>query len=622
MAAGKADVTRIPMRPGRRSSSGRLLALIGAILLGACQQGGSGAAPAPTATTPTSPQAPAQVAVQVPPTTATPDLPYTPRPTARAKRHMVAAANPLAARAGREMLREAGSAVDAAIAAQLVLALVEPQSSGLGGGGFLMHFDAKSGAIDAYDGRETAPASARPDMFLGVDGTPREFFDAAVGGLSVGVPGLLRMLEMAHREHGRLPWRRLFEPAIRLAEKGFKVSPRLRGMIVRDQHLKTFAAPSAYFHDVAGKPPSVGTVIVNRPFADVLHAVADDGSDAFYSGAIARDIAWTVTHAGRNPARMTAADLANYKAIKRQPVCLPYRTWLVCGMGPPSSGGLTTLQILGLLERFDLGAMKPASARSVHLIAEASRIAFADRNVYIADPEFVPVPAAGLVDPVYLDLRGGEISPDRSMGKAQPGMPGVGAHRRLAPGDEALGVSTTHLSVIDGDGNAVSMTSSIESAFGSRLMVRGFLLNNELTDFSFRPERDGAPVANRVEPGKRPRSSMAPTLIFDAEGRVVLAVGSPGGSTIIGFVAKTIVATLDWGLNIQEAIDLGHFVNRNGSTDLEAETPIADLKAPLEALGHAVNVRRLTSGLHGIAVDGEGLAGGADRRREGVALGD
>ena len=535
---------------------------------------------------------------------------------------MMAAANALAAQAGREMLREGGSAVDAAIAAQMVLALVEPQSSGIGGGGFLIHFDAKSGAIDAYDGRETAPASARPGMFLGADGKPRTFFDAMVGGLSVGVPGLLRMLEMAHREHGRLPWQRLFEPAIGLAEKGFLVSPRLRGMIIRDQHLKTFAAPTAYFYDADGKPPSVGTGIVNTPLAGVLRAVAADGADAFYDGAIARDIAWTVSNASRNPAAMTPADLASYRAKKREPVCLPYRTWLVCGMGPPSSGGLTTLQILGLLERFDLGAMKPASARAVHLIAEASRIAFADRNVYIADPDFVPVPAAGLLNPAYLDLRGREISPDVSMGKAQPGMPGIGANRRLAPGDEATGVSTTHLSVIDGDGNAVSMTSSIESAFGSRLMVRGFLLNNELTDFSFRPERDGAPVANRVEPGKRPRSSMAPTLVFDAQGRVVLTVGSPGGSRIIGFVSKTIVAALDWELNIQEAIDLGNFVNRNGRTDLEAGTPIADLKAPLEALGHTIKVRRLTSGLHGIAVDSEGLAGGADRRREGVALGD
>ncbi len=593
------------------------LALAGIVLLAACQQGRPGSAPAQTA--------PATKAAAQPDATVADNAsapPYTPRPAARATRHMVAAANPLAARAGRETLRAGGSAVDAAIATQLVLALVEPQSSGIGGGAFLMHFDAKSGAIDAYDGRETAPASARPDMFLKSNGEPMGFFEAVVGGRSVGVPGLLRMLEMAHKEHGRLPWKHLFEPAIALAEKGFEMSPRLRAMIVRDPYLKSFAAATVYFHDDAGKPPSVGTRIINLPYAGVLRAVAAGGADAFYSGAIARDIAWTVSNSPSNPAEMTAADLASYTARKRDPVCLPYRTWLVCGMGPPSSGGLTTLQILGLLERFDLGALRPASARAVHLVAEASRIAFADRNIYIADPDFIPVPAAGLLDPEYLSLRGREISPDGSMGEAQPGMPGTGANLRFAPGQGEEGVSTTHLSVIDDAGNAVSMTASIESAFGSRLMVRGFLLNNELTDFSFIPDRDDAPVANRVEPGKRPRSSMAPTLVFDAQGRVVMAVGSPGGSRIIGYVSKAVIAALDWGLNIQEAIDLGHFVNRNGHTELEADTPIADLKAPLEALGHTVKVRRLTSGLHGIAVDGEGLTGGADRRREGVALGD
>ncbi len=545
-----------------------------------------------------------------------------PREPVRAKRHMIAAANPLAARAGRDILRAGGSAVDAAIAAQMVLNLVEPQSSGIGGGGFLMHFSADSGDIAAYDGRETAPAAANSYMFLDGRGKPRAFFDAAVGGLSVGVPGLLRMLELAHREHGRLPWGRLFEPAIGLAEKGFPVSRRLRAMIARDRHLKTFAAATATFYDADGKPPSVGTRLVNKALAGTLRAVAEGGADAFYEGPIARDIAWTVNNARRNPAKMTVADIAAYEAKKRQPVCLPYRRWLVCGMAPPSSGGITTLQILGILETFDLASMAPASLQAVHLIAEASRVAFADRNTYIADSDFIPVPTAGLLDPAYLSLRARAISPSASMGKAEPGMPGVGAGRPPAPGGAQAGASTTHLSVIDADGNTAALTSSIESAFGARLMVRGFLLNNQLTDFAFRPHLDAVPVANRAEPGKRPRSSMAPTLVFDAAGRMVMALGSPGGSRIIGYVAKTIVAALDWNLNIQEAIDLPHFVNRNGRTELEAQTALADLQKPLEALGHTVRLRPMTSGLHAIMVTAEGLAGGADRRREGVALGD
>ena len=540
---------------------------------------------------------------------------------ARAARHMIAAANPLAAEAGLEILREGGSALDAAIAAQMVLNLVEPQSSGIGGGGFLVHFSEASGDIDAYDGRETAPAAAAPDRFVDASGEPMRFFDAVVGGISVGVPGLLRMLEAAHRDHGKLPWRRLFEPAIKLAENGFPLSARLHALVAADKHLGTFDEARAYFYTPAGEAKAAGTTLVNRPLAETLSTIAEDGADAFYGGEIARDIVRTVRGAARHPSDMTEDDLAAYEAKRRAPLCLPYRFWLVCGMPPPTSGAIATLQTLGILQEFDLGALKPDSARAVHLIAEASRLAFADRNVFVADSDFVPVPAAALLDPRYLVERAKAISPERSMGRAAPG--DVFATSGLGAGDEPeRGVSTTHLSVVDAEGNALALTSSIESAFGSRLMVRGFLLNNQLTDFSFVAERDGAPVANRLEAGKRPRSSMSPTIVFDGSGRPVLVVGSPGGSRIIGYVVKTLIGVLDWDRNVQEAVAAAHFVNRNGATELEIGTPIEALKPELEALGHEVTVRALTSGLHAIAITEDGLLGGADPRREGRALGD
>jgi len=542
--------------------------------------------------------------------------------TTTAAKHMTAAANPLAAEAGREMLRAGGAAIDAAIAAQMVLTLVEPQSSGIGGGAFLMHYDAGTGAIDSYDGRETAPMSASPDMFLKADGTPKKFYEAVVGGSSVGVPGLLRMLEMVHREHGKLPWADLFQPAIRLSEKGFTISPRLAGLLAGEKFIKDIPVSRAYFHDAAGNPKTEGTLLKNPDLAATLKAVAAGGADAFYTGTVAENIVGTVLTAEQNPSGMTMTDLAAYRAKKRPPVCIPYRVWLICGMGPPSSGGLTTLQILGILQTFDIAAEAPFGAKAVHLIAEASRLAFADRNTYIADPDFVPVPSGGLLDPAYLQLRASEIDPSRAGGKRFPGMPGPSAHLKFAPDAQEKGLSTTHLSVIDGDGNGVSMTSSIENAFGSRLMSGGFLLNNQLTDFSFRPEVGGAPVANRAEAGKRPRSSMSPTLVFDGSGKLVMAVGSPGGSRIIGYVAKTLIAALDWNMGMDEAIDAPNFVNRNGATDLEAGTDLEDLKPALEAMGHEVKLMSRASGLHGIRVSNRGLEGGADKRREGVAIGD
>ena len=544
-----------------------------------------------------------------------------PKTLARAQRHMVAAAHPLAAEAARDMLRAGGNAVDAAIAGQLVLGLVEPQSSGLGGGGFMLHFDAASGAIDAYDGRETAPASATPDMVLDPSGTPRPFRDARLGGLSVGVPGLVRVLEMAHRAHGRLPWAELFRPAIELAEHGFPVGPRLHRLIAGDADLKAFPTTVSYFHGPTGRPLAVGTLRRNPSLADTMRRIADNGADAFYKGTVAADIVDSIVTASRNPGGMTMGDLADYRAVRREPVCTFYRVWLVCGMPPPSSGGIAVAQILGLVQGFDMGLLRPNSVEAIHRIAEASRLAFADRNAYVADPDLVDVPTAALVDPAYLARRARLID-RQAMETVEPGDPrGHGARAPMFE-DAAEGVSTTHLSVIDADGNAVSMTTSIESAFGSRLMVRGFLLNNQLTDFSFRPERDGLAVANRAESGKRPRSSMAPTLVFDADGRVVLAGGSPGGSRIIGYVAHTLIGALDWNLDPQTAIDLPRFVNRNGPTELEAGTSLEASAPRLERRGHKVRVAPMTSGLHVVVKTPAGLEGGADPRREGVALGD
>lgn len=554
----------------------------------------------------------------------TPAPPAATQPTtapAVAQRQMVATAHPLASQAGLDILRAGGSAIDAAIAAQLVLNVVEPYHSGIGGGGFLVYFDAVSGGLVTYDGRETAPASARADMFLDAEGKPRAFYDAVVGGLSVGVPGLVRMLADAHRDHGHMPWQALFQPAIDLAENGFPISPELHAAIADDAYLRNSPTAAGSFYDRNGKAWPVGARVTNKPLAETLRRIADEGPDAFYTGEVAADMSRTVREAYRNPAILTKADLAGYRAVKREAVCINWRTWRVCGMPPPSSGGITTLQILGLTEPFDLS--RPDSLAAVHRFIEASRLAFADRDRYIADPDFVDVPTKGLLNPTYLAERRRLITDRAAPSPVAPGTP-EGSQSPVAPTNppvSALG-STTHLSVIDADGNAVALTSSIENTFGSRLMVRGFLLNNELTDFSFVPERDGIAVANRPAPGKRPRSSMAPTLVFDRQGRLVMSVGSPGGPRIIDYVAKTLLGVLAASLNIQQAIDLPNVVNRNGPTELEAGTPVVDLKTPLERLGHTVVVGELRSGLQGIVVTPRGLEGGADRRREGQALGD
>ena len=536
------------------------------------------------------------------------------------RNHAVSVSHPLAARAALEILNEGGGAVDAAIAAQMVMTLVEPQSSGIGGGGFLVRFDGKTNAIETYDGRETAPASAREDMFLDARGGPIPYRDAILGGRAVGVPGAIRMLEMAHRDHGRLPWARLFQPAIRLAREGFPISDRLARQIAGDRHLRKVPATKAYFFD-GDAPKPAGTILKNPDLADTLERIAEKGADAFYSGDLARAIADAVTNAPIHPAVMTLADISSYQAKKRPAVCAPYRGYNVCGMGPPSSGGLAVAQTLGMLDHFSLAGTGPNSPNALHLIAEAERLAFADRAGYVGDSDVVPVPVKGMVDAGYLAERARLIDPAKARdGLVDPGHPPGAEAAYRGPDDPLKGLSTAHMSIVDRFGNAISFTTTVESAFGARLMVRGFLLNNQLTDFSFRPEWRGRPAPNRVAPGKRPRSSMSPTIVLDRDGRFLMAVGSPGGSRIIGYTARAVLGVLAWNLDMQGAVDLPHVMNRGGATEVEEELipAIADLKA----MGHQVEVGRMISGLQGILKTPAGLAGGADRRREGVVLGD
>jgi len=551
--------------------------------------------------------------------------------TVTAARHMAASANPLATEAGREVLRAGGSAVDAAIAIQLVLGLVEPQSSGLGGGAFLMHWDGKG--VIAYDGRETAPMAADETLFLLPDGKAMPFIEAVVGGRSVGTPGAVRLLEEAHKRHGRLPWAKLFEPALGLADNGFPMSPRLNMQLASEKYLKSDATASAYFYLPDGTPKSVGTMVRNPEYAATLRAIQAGGADAFYNGAIAADVVKAV-RSHRNAGVLAESDFAAYRVKAREPVCTDYKQWRACGMPPPSSGGVAVAQMLGIFAVRNIATVPPVTvngrqepqADAVHLFAEAGRLAFADRGQYLADSDFVPVNVPGLVDPGYLRQRA-QLIGDRSMGTARPGIP-PGTKSAFAPDSSPPKASTSHISVVDGYGNALSMTTTIEDVFGSRVMVRGFLLNNQLTDFSFMPRSGGLPVANRVQPGKRPRSSMAPTLVFErSSGEFVAAVGSPGGSQIIGYVTKTLVGLMDWDLDVQQAISLPNFGSRNGPTEVEKGQVSSALIDGLKARGHDVREIDMASGLQGIVrvrlPDGRlGWSGGADPRREGVALGD
>jgi len=560
--------------------------------------------------------------------------------TRHASRHMAAAANPLAAEAGRAMLRQGGSAIDAAIAMQAVLTLVEPQSSGIGGGALIVLWDGK--AVRTFDGRETAPAGATEKLFLKSDGTPMAFTPAQIGGRSVGTPGVLRALELAHRKHGRLPWAKLFEPAIKLAEQGFAISPRLHLLIASDSSMRSSPDMVAYFLNADGSPKAAGTLLKNPALAAVLKRIANEGPDALYKGAIAQEIV-TKVQGHTNPGSLSLNDLQGYQAKERAPLCTDYKRWQVCGMPPPSSGGIAVAQILGTLQaletrdpRFALAPLKPLKTekpagtepdpQAVHLIAEAERLAYADRAQYVADADFVPVPVKGLVDPAYLARRAALIG-DRSMGVAKPGTPS-GIQVAYAPDRSPLRISTSQVVAVDDQGGAVSMTTTIESAFGSHVMVQGFLLNNEMTDFSFIPEENGQKVANRVEPGKRPRSSMAPTIIFDRQsGEFLATIGSPGGSQIIEYVAKSTIGLLDWNLDPQAAINLPNFGSRNGPTELEQGQFSAELIQALKDKGHSISEIDMTSGTQAIVRvrDAQGnasLAGGADPRREGQALGD
>ena len=564
---------------------------------------------------------------------------YPEKPGWATTRFAVAAANPLATDAGYQVLRAGGSAVDAAIAVQMVLGLVEPQSSGIGGGAFLVHFNGKE--VEAFDGRETAPAAADEKLFLGADGKPMPFYDAVVGGRSVGVPGTVRMLEMAHREYGKLPWAKLFEPAITLAEGGFKVSARLSSLLAGEAHLKKDPVAAAYFYNADGSPLAVGSTLRNPALADVLRQIAAGGSRALLEGEIAQAIVDKVRNHPANPGQLSLADLAGYQSIKRAPLCSDYRAnahdFRICGMPPPSSGAIAVGQILGILNN-TIAPTLPLldgvpSADWLHLYTEASRLAFADRAQYVADPAFVQPPAGSwmsLLDPAYLTERARAIgqSPDApSMKTARPGTPG-GVKTSYAPMPEQPEYGTSHISIVDSFGNAVAMTTTIEDGFGARQMVRGFLLNNELTDFSFAPgDASGVPIANRVQPGKRPRSSMAPTLVFDkSSGQLVMSGGSPGGALIIHYTATTLYGVLNWGLLPQQAINLPNFASLNGPTILEEKRfPAATVDA-LKARSHEVREANMTSGLQAItrgqAHGTQVWMGGADPRREGVVMGD
>ena len=562
---------------------------------------------------------------------------FTPKPGWTFQKQAVAAANPLAAAAGHQILTAGGSALDAAIAAQLVLGLVEPQSSGIGGGALLMHFDGHQ--VSAFDGRETAPQSAAPDLFLGPNGQPLPFEEAVLSGRAVGVPGAVRMLEAAHRQHGVLPWARLFEPAMRLAEQGFAISPRLHALLNADPHMKKDPLAARFFYDAQGQAWPVGHVLRNPEYAHVLHRLAQEGSAALHEGAVAQAIVQRTQGLPR-PGGLSLQDLRGYQARQRDPLCFDHlaraRAYRICGFPPPSSGTIALGQILGLLsntraEGPELQDSLP-SPDFVHRYAEASRLAFADRALYVADPDFVAPPSGrwgSLLAPNYLKTRSQLIGP-QAMKEAPAGQPG-GSSARWGPMPDQAEYGTSHISVVDAQGRAVAMTTTIEAAFGSRRMVTtdasrpgGFLLNNQLTDFSFIPaDAQGRAVANRVEPGKRPRSSMSPVLVFDrASGELLMTGGSPGGAVIIHYTTKLLYGSLHWGLNVQQAIDLPNFAVLNGPLLLERQRFPNRTRQALEARGHGVVETDLTSGLQAIEKTAAGWFGGADPRREGMVRGD
>ncbi len=524
-------------------------------------------------------------------------------------RQMVAAAHPLAVQAGLEVLARGGSAIDAAVAVQMMLGVVEPQASGVGGGGFLLYYDGATHAITAYDGREAAPAGATPTMFLGADGQPLPFRQAVASGMSVGVPGAIPVLELAHKEHGKLAWNSLFATSIAAARNGYPVSSRLAAWLELIKPFRDEPSARTTYYNADGSPKKQDDSVVNAALADTMQILADKGGSVLREGPIAEEMVKRVREHVR-PGTLSLADLAAYQPIKREALCGPYRVWTICGMGPPSSGGLAILQALAILEPFELSHDQPNDLRALHLIAETSRLIFADRAHYIDDPAFTPVPVAKLLAPAYIAQRRALISTDKSMGPQGTVPPGYVEH------------GTSHMTIVDKQGNAVSFTTTIESPFGSLMMVGGFILNNELTDFSAVAVRDGQPVANRAEPGKRPRSSMSPTFVLNKDGSLVLSVGSAGGQRIIGDTLHALIGMLDWNLSAQAALDLPRILNMNGPTELEEKGDLPAQAGRLRELGHEVQVRRHEGGLTAIHREGDGWGGGADPRRDGVARGD
>lgn len=538
---------------------------------------------------------------------------------ALAEKGAVSAADPRAAEAGQHILRQGGSAADAALAMMLALTVVEPQSSGIGGGGFFVYHDAKRGQPATIDGRETAPAALREDRFLKPDGTPLPFRDAFLGGHSVGVPGNIALAAKAHEKWGRLPWAQLFAPAIRLAEQGYVVTPRLAGVIAQMAPLWTGldATKAIYFEN--GRPKTAGEVIRNPALAKTLRQIARHGPKAFYQGQIAKEIAAAVSNAPQNPAPLTRADLAGYQAKERPPVCVLYRIYKLCGMGPPSSGATTVFQILGMVERFDLKALGKDDPKAWHLIAEAMRLAYADRDKYLGDSDFVDVPVAGLLDKNYIASRSALISETSVLHRYDAGLPPGAPVRTAAVPGEVSG--TTHFVAIDRAGNVASMTSTVEGPFGSQLVAAGMILNNELTDFSFAPSKEGAPVANRPQAGKRPLSSMAPTIVYDAAGQPIFVVGAAGGKRIIMQVAKTLIAHLDWGLSAREAIAAPNLWFAGENVIVESGTYLADKADKLAGFGRPVLANPIMpSKANAAERTPQGWVGAADPRSDGVGL--
>ncbi|MBA2587132.1 MAG: gamma-glutamyltransferase [Alphaproteobacteria bacterium] len=539
-----------------------------------------------------------------------------------AKRHMIAAANPHAAEAGLAMMRAGGSAVDAAIASQMVLGMVEPESSGIGGGAFMLVYDPKTKRTTSFDGREMAPASATPAMFLDATGAPRTKPEAIPGGLSVGIPGVVKMLALAHKKYGKLDWAKLFEPAISLADNGFPVGPKLARTIKSFTRGANMPDIKAHFYHPDGTPLSEGEIYKNAEYAATLRKIAKEGPDGFYKGEIAQAIVDKVQHAPRQTGGMTLADLENYQAKERAPVCGNYREYRVCSMGPPSSGGIAVLQILGMLQRFTPGQLTPGTVSGAHLFAQASRLAYADRAMYLGDPAFVDVPIRGLIDKSYVSERAGLIDQARDMGTATAGNPPQ-KHAALSPQVSPVLHGTSHMTIVDDSGEVIAMTTSVESVFGAEIMTRGFMLNNTLTDFSFQPVRDGKPVANAPAPGKLPLSAMSPTIVFDKQGNFLVSVGSPGGPAIIDYVAQILIGILDAKMSPKDAISMPHEINMNGNTLLEKSPTSDQLAAQLTAMGHTVQIPQVEgSGLHGIQKVKDGYIGAADPRRDGIALGD